>query len=486
MLIRLRLLGFLLVSIFTAAVYAEDKQNLRGNPQSEPAKTTNAPAIAAPPATATAADLEPKIFEPIGLPTPVVTETVATPPAAKPTITEPCVEPATSKVVTKAIPTAKPAISKKTIAPKTIANKSDAVTHPATLETVAIPVPAINIATEEASQEGAIKPQETAVSTATMQTKEALSQDATQPTESAAAIIESPKNTKERCANTTNRFQKSLLVMAFPRLAPTSSTAGDLHQAEHQLPQLLSELLVSKQSSIAAQQLNQALPNASTNTDAQLSLLSQRLANDHRSQFILSGEILDMSMTTPDATYNPGLYTKVVNKFFDAIEAKNRFDKRDRLFSFQLRLRDGFTGQELLTKRYDTYGIWGHAGKVGFGTPLFWKSDYGQQIKGLVNVAAKDLSQAINCQPFITQIDSRPGQTQFILQSGTNNGLHTGDILSLYQLIIQGSETRYQEHDVRLVNRNLAIELREVYASHSVGVINSTTYLTGKLVAVAQ
>jgi hypothetical protein len=148
-------------------------------------------------------------------------------------------------------------------------------------------------------------------------------------------------------------------------------------------------------------------------------------------------------------------------------------------------LRDGFTGQELLFKRYDTYGLWGYTDNVGFGSPLFWKSDYGQQIKGLVNAASQDLSEAIDCQPFIAQIDSRPGQTQFILQSGANNGLHTGDMLTLYQLVKQGSDTRYQEYDLRLVNRNVAIEVREVYPSHSVGVISGTTYLTGQLLAVA-
>lgn len=480
MLNRLRLLSFLMVSVFTTCVYAEDKQNLPGSTLPAPAKTTNAPDLAAAPASATAADsAEPKIFEPIGLPKPVVTETLAASPTVKLPIAEPCEEPVAKKVITKAVPaitptkskqnTASKAIAPKTTAPKTIAIKSVAVAHPAPIETVATPVPATPAVTEKASPENEVKPQEIAETT---QTKEDFPE---------VAI-----NTRGQCANTTNRLQKSLLVMAFPRLTPTSSTAGDLYQAEHQLPQLLSDLLVSARSSITPQQLNQAMPSASASTDAQLSLLSQRLANDHRSQFILSGEIVDMSMARPDATYNPGLYTRVVNQFFDFVEAKNRFDKRDRLFSFQLHLRDGITGQELLTKRYDTYGIWGHSGKVGFGTPLFWKSDYGQQIKGLVNVAAKDLTQAINCLPFITQIDSRPGQTQFILQSGANNGLHTGDMLSLYQLIIQGSDTRYQEHDVRLVNRNLAIELREVYASHSVGVINSTTYLTGKLVAVAR
>jgi hypothetical protein len=285
--------------------------------------------------------------------------------------------------------------------------------------------------------------------------------------------------------NTASHWQKSLLVMAFPRLTPTTASAGELYQVEQVLPQLLGEQLVNQRSTQTPVQLEQALPLADSSNPAQLSQLTQRLANQHHSQFMLSGEIIDMAMTRPSATYNPGLYEKAANSFFDAIETKNRFDKRERLFSFQLHLRDGFTGQELLFKRYHTTGIWGLSGRVGFGSPQFWQSDYGQKIKSLVNTAAQELAAAINCQPFIAQIEGRPGQPQFILQSGTNNGLHTGDKLSLYQRIIQGSETHYQEQDTRMINRNLAIEVREAYPTHSVAVINGSPYLTGQLLAVA-
>ncbi len=490
MLIRLRLLSFLIACTIAANIaanaYADNEQNPAKFTPSEPAQTANTTTPAAPTESS-----EPTAFDPIELPKPVMTERAPLAPTALASTT---LAPTT---VTKAEAPPKPVKNKavpipKLITPKVIVIKSDAVAHPVAINGIAMPgnattlsqprvkspeqIKSLELQSQQMSepQEAEIAPQNT---------------DASSPTyinASAVPITESVKTSVNQCANATNNhFQKSLLVMAFPRLIPTSSNAGELYQVEQQLPQLLSQLLVSKRSTINPEQLNQALPTSDSSSEAQLSQLTQRLASDHRSQFILSGEIVDMSMTTPDATYNPAFYTRAINKFFDVIEAKNRFDKRDRLFSFQLHLRDGFTGQELLSKRYDTYGIWGFTGKVSFGSPLFWKSDYGQQIKSLVNVAAKDLSTAINCQPFIAQIDSRPGQTQFILQSGSNNGLHTGDMLTLYQMIIQGSETRYQEHDVRLVNRNIAIELREVYASHSVGVISGTPYLTGQLLAVA-
>ncbi len=287
-------------------------------------------------------------------------------------------------------------------------------------------------------------------------------------------------------SDASNAFQKSLLVTAFPRVIPNSSNAGSLADAEHQLPKLLSQQLEAKHNTLTPILFNESLPSATLSSDNLLAQQIQKLARSQRTQLVLSGEILDMTMTNPEATYNPGMYTRFLNGLFDFIEIRNRFDKRERLFSFNVNLRDGFTGQTLFSKRYDTYGIWGSTKEVGFDTPLFWKTDYGQQIKSLVKMAAKDVGEVVQCQPYIAQIDSRPGQTQILLQGGANNGLRSGDTLALYQVVVQGSETEYQQHQVRLVNRNTEIELREVYPSHSVGVISGTTYLTGQFLAVAQ
>lgn len=312
------------------------------------------------------------------------------------------------------------------------------------------------------------------------------------PIATPAAIVVESKAEKRTLGNNqcrsdnANSLQKSLLVTAFPRLIPQSSNAGALADAEHQLPKLLSQHLEAKHSTVTPILLNESLPSPSLSTDNLLAQQIQKLARNQRTQLVLTGEIIDMTMTHPEATYNPGMYTRFLNGLFDFIEMRNRFDKRERVFSFNVNLRDGFTGQTLFSKRYDTYGIWGSTKDVGFDTPLFWKTDYGQQIKGLVKMAAKEVGAVVQCQPYIAQIDSRPGQTQILLQGGANNGLRSGDTLALYQMVVQGSETEYKQHQVRLVNRNAAIELREVYPSHSVGVISGTTYLTGQFLAVAQ
>jgi hypothetical protein len=311
-------------------------------------------------------------------------------------------------------------------------------------------------------------------------------ESATKQTMTVESKAETRKLGNSQCSGSENNaLQKSLLVTAFPRIYPTTSSAGALSDVEHQLPLLISQQLESKQNATIPVQIVESLPSPALSNDNLLAQQIQKLARNQRTQLVLTGEIVDMAMTHPEATYSPGLYTRFVNGFFDLIEVKSRFDKRDRVFSFDVNLRDGFTGQSLFSKRYDTYGIWDLTKNVGFGTPLFWKSDYGQQVKGLVKMASKEVGAVIQCQPYIAQIDSRPGQTQILLQGGANNGLHAGDTLALYQMVVQGSETQYDQHQVRLVNRNAAIELREVYPSHSVGVVSGTTFLTGQFLAVA-
>jgi hypothetical protein len=309
----------------------------------------------------------------------------------------------------------------------------------------------------------------------------------TKPT---APVVESKAESYERgdsqCRGSDkNPLQKTLLLTAFPRINPSTSNAGALNDVEHQLPQLLGEQLVAKHRAITPIQLTESLPSPAQSDDTLLAQQIQKLARTQHTQLVLSGEIIDMAMTHPQATYNPGLYTRFMNGLFDLVEMKTSFDKRERVFSFNVNLRDGFTGQTLFSKRYDTYGIWREKKEVGFGSPLFWKTDYGQQIRGLVKLASKEVGSVVQCQPYIAQIDSRPGQTQVLLQGGANNGLRSGDTLTLYQMVVQGSETDYDKHQVRLVNRNAAIELREVYPSHSVGVISGSSYLTGQFLAVS-
>lgn len=284
-----------------------------------------------------------------------------------------------------------------------------------------------------------------------------------------------------------NHYRKSVAFAGFPRLIPASSSAGALHQVDQHLPLLLAENLRNRHATLTPVQLPQAFLSADHSGELGAAAQAQALARKHRTQFLVSGEVQDMSMTFPGAAYTPGLYSRFVNGVHNFLHINTPLDKRSRLFSFHLQLRDGFTGQILFDNHYRTYGKWKAVQpmEIGFGSPRFWKSDYGRQVSQLIARAGDELAAAIECQPYIARIDARPGEQQVIIHSGANNGLRAGDTLELYQLVMQQATGEYDKFDARLIKRNAPVYLTEVYPSHSVANINDEILLHGQYLALA-
>lgn len=279
-------------------------------------------------------------------------------------------------------------------------------------------------------------------------------------------------------------LQKSLAITRFLRASPQSANGGNLFAAESEVPALIHTQLNNNFNSISPGVLafGFSLP---TLTDAQLKQQAQKIARQARTQFVLSGTIDDMSMTAPDTTYNPNLYRQAANAFHDLTRIK-MFDKRTRVMNLSVQLRDGFTGELLFYQQYTTSGIWNTSAPIGFNSPAFYKTHYGKKIKSLTKKISKDVAQVIHCQPFMASIDSQPGQAQILLHGGANNGLHAGDTLNLYQVVVVGSNTEYQVNETRLVKRDTRLHLSEVYPSHSIAQVEGGSYLNGHYLAVSE
>ena len=289
-----------------------------------------------------------------------------------------------------------------------------------------------------------------------------------------------------RCVNHNNaiNLQKSLAITRFLRSSPHSANGGNLFAAETGVPALIRTQLDMQYQGISPGVL--AFGFASPDlTDSQLKQHAQKIARQARSQFVLSGTIDDMSMTNPEATYNPNLYRQAANVFHDVTTLKT-FDKRTRVMNLSVQLRDGFTGELLLNKQYSTTGIWNQRKPIGFGSPAFYRTDYGRNVKSLTRKISREVAEVIRCQPFMASIDSQPGQSHILLHGGANNGLHAGDSLRLYQVVVVGSNTEYQVSETRLVKRDARLHLSEVYPSHSVARVEGGSYLNGYYLAVGE
>lgn len=279
-------------------------------------------------------------------------------------------------------------------------------------------------------------------------------------------------------------LQKSVTITRFLRASPQSANGGNLFAAESEVPALIRTQLSTNFQSISPNVLAFGFTDPAAN-ETQLKQQAQKIARQARTQFVLSGTIDDMSMSAPDTTYNPNLYRQAANLFHDVTTIK-KFDKRTRVMNLSVQLRDGFTGELLFNKQFSASGIWNTREPIGFDSPAFYKTHYGQQVTQLTEKISRDVAQVIHCQPFMASIDSQPGQAQILLHGGANNGLHAGDTLSLYQVVVVGSNTEYQVNETRLVKRDTRLHLSEVYPSHSIAQVEGGSYLNGHYLAVGE
>jgi hypothetical protein len=234
--------------------------------------------------------------------------------------------------------------------------------------------------------------------------------------------------------------------------------------------------------------LRESFASASIRGEMNAAAQAQALSKQNRVQFFVSGEVDDMTLTFPDSVENPSYYTRFVSGAHNFLHINTSLDKRSRVFSFKLEVRDGFTGQIIFSNQYRTFGKWKASPEtqMGFGSPRFWETDYGVQVQHLVAKASDDMASAIGCQPYMARVDSSPGQQQVVIHSGTNNGMHSGDTLDLYQLVYQPVTGEYQRFDTRLVKRSGRVYLTEIYPSHSIGHVVDETLLSGQYLVKAR
>lgn len=320
-------------------------------------------------------------------------------------------------------------------------------------------------------------PETTLTETMPTTANESVTLDSTQETGSSIAKPGTAANCKSH-----NQWQKTLTITAMPRVIPTQSSGGNFYQAETYIPRMLAKELnqaIGVESRFIQQTISHSLDEEKKRRQVQM------IASQQGTQFVLHGEILDMSMRDSSTVYSPGFVQAVRNHVTD-ITMMNFSDNRNRIFGLRLELRDGFTGELLLEDSFQTTGIWKNPNPVGFTSEAVWQSQYGRRIKQLIRKAGNQIADNLQCQPYMAKIEISPGQTELLLQGGANNGLHPGDNLKLYQLVILASPSQYDSYQTRLIKRDLQLELKEVYPSHSLAQLKGDDLLNGQYLAVGE
>lgn len=266
-----------------------------------------------------------------------------------------------------------------------------------------------------------------------------------------------------------NGYRRSLAVTNFYLQTPEEAKMGDLFDISEKLPQ---ELLRRLQGQRHLRMLDASQYQMYNSLDTIPTSISDRgtltnaveASNRLGAQYVLSGVIREMGMEHPELAGE--------RPFFDGLVERVRYqDERfARRFAVDLYIHDGFSGTLVATHHFETGGNWNinRLQKVGFASPAFWNTDYGQHIDALIEQMVSGLEDEIGCQPFMARITRTDGKKLYI-DTGADAGLKPGDTLNVYRLSTFYDNT--QREFVEMQNVDMVMTVDRVQPRFSRGTI---------------
>lgn len=260
-------------------------------------------------------------------------------------------------------------------------------------------------------------------------------------------------------------LKKRVAVTGFAVQHPDQARYGRLDDAGEVLPQMIQARLQDGGNfqvlKAATTQLYPDATNAPTarQFDNRLTNVTQ-VARELGAQFVVAGVIRDIGVEDPSAWGS-----SVLHKIGRGLGATSR----ERRFVADLMVFDGFSGSPVYQKRYDTRGTWntGVGESVGFGSPGFLATGYGDAVDRVLDQMRGDIQNALSCQPFMTRITRVEG-TRVTLESGATSGLRPGDSLKLYR-----SATHFDSLGAtpELKDADIEVTLDSVFPEYANGLI---------------
>ncbi len=245
--------------------------------------------------------------------------------------------------------------------------------------------------------------------------------------------IEAPENA---CLGSS--YPKSVSITRFKLNNPVQAVDGNLHAINQQVTKILyNQLKLSPQSLNIRQLLNTPVKLGEKYNDQNLTDTLHALSTQTDSQYIVYGEINDLSV-----------------KFASKNSISYWVSNPPRHFYLTVYLYDALQGQLLATKQYRTQAAWQYNKHeaADLQSKLFWQRDYGQAIISLLDNVNVDLERQLQCLlPTAKIISVRNDSVQINL--GKRNGIQQGAILSLSYSsnykdqfgIERSSESQYQD-----------------------------------------
>jgi len=214
-----------------------------------------------------------------------------------------------------------------------------------------------------------------------------------------------------------SNFPKSIAITRFKLNTPEQAVDGNIFNIHQQLSKTLyNQLKLSPQSLNVRQFIDSPVKLGEQYQDNRQADTLRSLASSSDSQFVIYGEINDISV-----------------KFKSKNSLSYWVTDPTRHFYMTIYLYDALQGNLISTKQYRTQAPWqyGKHENANLQSKLFWQKDYGQAIIALLDDVSTDLTAQLQCQqPTAKVVSVESNSIQINL--GKLNGLEDGNILSLF------------------------------------------------------
>lgn len=235
------------------------------------------------------------------------------------------------------------------------------------------------------------------------------------------------------CPNSTQRYRKAIAVTGFGLANPMQASIGQLQNIEQDLPRVLINTLNNRGATHALDATRSSLfrdPRRapSAETPQQRLTTSISLATQLGAQYVVSGVVRDLAMQGEAPQRESG----ITDKWLSLLGVEQQQGARQ--FVLDVFVHDGLSGAMLFQRSYSTFGNWNlpRQKRVGFASPQFWRTGYGNQVREVLTSVVDDLDEVLRCQPFMARVVKARGNRLHI-EASAGAGIRPGDKFQVYR-----------------------------------------------------
>ncbi|PQJ67558.1 MULTISPECIES: flagellar assembly protein FlgT [Photobacterium] len=241
------------------------------------------------------------------------------------------------------------------------------------------------------------------------------------------------------------QYKKGILLGSFSIAEPQQAAMGSVYKIGTDFASILGKQIQKRSQSFIVTGKT-TVPFSATQASAMT-----MLAEDHDAQYLIGGEITDLTATLDE---------KLVKK-----------DQVNRQFAVSLEIMDGKTGEIIYQNSYREIGLWpfSRSSHVDTKSARFWVSPYGQSIQRISQNMMLDIESALSCRaslPEVINIHNNVAQ----MNVGRVHGVKQGDKLKLWHsagFIDQKGIPRN-----RMVDTKISLTVGRVYEKSAELIVN--------------